>query len=59
MPQKRGLTRLLRWANTLARLEPLHSSALPPRASGTCTENDMSDWAVGTPNSASRAISCG
>ncbi len=59
MPQKRGRSRLLRWANTVERFAPLHSSARPPAAPGTCTENDMSDGAVATPSSASSAISCG
>ena len=48
MRQKRGRSRFARWANTVLRSEPLHSR---PR-SGTCTENDMSDGAVSTPNSA-------
>ena len=61
IPKKRGRSRLRRWANTLARLEPLHSSAPAPNAPapGTWTENDMSDAAVGTRNSSSSAIKPG
>ena len=59
MPQKRGLTRLLRWANTVFRLEPLHSMLRSPAKSFDCTENDMSDGAVATFNSARSAIKFG
>ena len=44
MPRKRGRSSLLRWANTVSSLQPLHSSP----AADTCTENDISDAAVGT-----------
>ena len=59
MRQKRPLSRLRRCANTVDRLVPLHSnwSAPPQPAPGTCTENDMSEGAMGTSscaNSASR-----
>jgi len=58
MPQKRGRSRLRRWANTVSRLAPLHSSAPAPQAPapGTCTENDMSEGAVGMSSSANSAI---
>jgi len=59
MRQKRGLIRLLRWANTLFRSVPLHSKVLPFRAPGTWTENDMSEGAVSTFNSANSWIRLG
>ena len=53
-------SKLRRWANTLFRLEPLHSSCFPSLpAPGTFTENDMSDLAVSTPSSANRLIRFG
>ena len=55
MRQKAGRSRLLRCANTLARLLPLHSSPWL-RA---CTENDMSERAVSTPSSANSRTSRG
>ena len=58
MRQKRALPRFSRWANTVERSLPLHSSAEPRGpAPGAWTENDMSDGATGTcswSNSASR-----
>ncbi len=58
MPRKRGRSRLRRCANTVARLEPLHSSAPSPQgpAPGTCTEKDMSDATVGTSSASNSAI---
>ena len=53
MPQNRGRARLRRCANTVFSERPLHSSP----AWRCCTENDMSDAAVGTckvSNSASK-----
>ena len=44
MRRKRGRSRLRRCAKTVLRSQPLHSSP----ASGTCTENDMSEAAVST-----------
>ena len=54
--QNAGLARLLRWAKTVLRLLPLHSSWLLEPAPGICTENDMSEGAVSTPRSANRRI---
>ena len=59
MRQNRGLTRLLRCANTLFKSVPLHSSALPFLAPGTLTENDMSEGTVSTPRSANSLIRLG
>ena len=59
MRQNRGLTKLLRWAKTLFRSVPLHSSVLPFTAPGTLTENDMLDGAVSTCSSANRLIKLG
>src|SRR5574344_869619 len=60
MRQKRGLKRLLRCANTVAKFAPLHSSAPPSQpAFGTCTEKDISVHTVGTVKLASSEISAG
>ena len=48
MRQKPGRSAFARWANTPSRSAPLHSSPM----SGTWTENDMSDFAISTPNRA-------
>ena len=54
MRQNLGFSRLLRCANTVLRLEPLHSKV--PFFCGTWTENDMSDLAVATSRSAKSLI---
>ena len=46
MPKNVGLNKLLRCANTVFKLEPLHSMARCPEARGVCTEKDMSDVEV-------------
>jgi len=55
MPRKRGLNRLVRCANTVSRLQPLHSS----RPCSAWTEKDMSDGAVSTRSSAKSFSSSG
>ena len=59
MPRKRGRSRLRRWANTVSRLQPLHSRLPPGTPPGTCTENDISDAAVGTARSSNSLTSPG
>ena len=44
--QNFGRSRLARWANTVSRLQPLHSMS----ALGACTEKDISDLAISTPS---------
>ncbi|EWS53474.1 hypothetical protein X551_03740 [Methylibium sp. T29] len=56
--QNRGRATFRRCANTVSRLQPLHSSPAAP-ASGACTENDMSDGAVATPRASNRPTSLG
>lgn len=50
-PQKRGRNRLRRCEKTLLSEAPLHSRGVPKPAWGTCTENDISERAVGTASS--------
>ena len=59
MRQNLGLTKLLRWANTLFKSVPLHSKVRPLKAPGTLTENDMSDGAVATSSSVNNWIKLG
>ena len=59
MRQKRQFSRFARCANTLFRLEPLHSMAWRWPVAGTLTENDMSDLAVATSSSLNSRIRLG
>ncbi|MNJ81261.1 hypothetical protein D3C77_799830 [compost metagenome] len=55
MPQKRGDSRLLRWANRLLRVLPLYSRPLL----GSCTEKLISVGCEATPSRSSRRMKWG